>query len=938
MKIRISLPENRDYSGWLEVVDGSGAVILGPFPAAGRAHDEAAAAHGNARRDPLLPFGDTPLGAYVVSGVIGSGAGTALDDKIYGVNGVVLLEPLSGPAALADAHGRFRLFIQGGDGARLHATAGAVRLLDRDQKRLVALMRHITKRTPCEIITTAKHGAKVELTRSPGDDDPPPLPDRAYVATRPTPVRPASNLGSRTRLSSVRDSAAPLARQLFVVPEHSGSGAESTYYGDNGSGGSDPGASAQDTGASGPNDTSVSPLPPAGTDVAPTPGADLNPPPDQTSTTVDQSGASQLLSTAPPTGLSSPFAQEVGWLASPPQGNPYYPAVTDSADPLSPYIGANIGAFSGTSDAGNANAWLGSQPIYPFMNAPASSSFGNSSSSSSPFGNSPFGSTGRMHDTSNWLASADGGPITPPPPDAPPTPTSNGPPSDQWVNTSTLQGLQALANSSIPGYAQYQTTTINNTAYNVFINDKLYPGQAFLVPADFTVQAGGADDSGDLPLAPAAASGALASRGYVPGFESHGVPTFSRPLGNAIQRNQWQGKIGEAGFEGGSPLGGAFLKDLNTSPYTTASGVPGNPGFFPVEDYQNIFTGNPTSVATSTNTGVNPNTGDPARYQFYNNKYRELVGSLNQGKLNNAAQNLNTTPNDLAARGKLAINADDVEGFRAWLTQQIQNNPGDYPPGLNPTQAAEQIISHGLTMGELTQLIAARGALPPNLSPGDVQRLMTPENLMVARTGSLGGALGESSLRGGLLGAGLSTGMQLGQMYFSNQQYSGSQYFGAAAQTAIAGGLSGAAGASIETAFGAGFSQATLQSASNSALTPLLGNLARGGLGGGPAAAIFQVTQMALSDQSYSAEDYEAKATRAGVEGALSGALSAGLVGAIWGTEVPLLGNAVGFVVGFAAYFLIDYDFGDDIESGVRSLDGPSEYSTDDPEDLVGYQ
>ncbi|WP_291991235.1 hypothetical protein [Candidatus Accumulibacter sp. ACC007] len=36
------------------------------------------------------------------------------------------------------------------------------------------------------------------------------------------------------------------------------------------------------------------------------------------------------------------------------------------------------------------------------------------------------------------------------------------------------------------------------------------------------------------------------------------------------------------------------------------------------------------------------------------------------------------------------------------------------------------------------------------------------------------------------------------------------------------------------------------------------------------------------------------------------------------GSEVPLLGNAVGFIVGFGGYLLVDSIWGDDIEHAVR--------------------
>ena len=177
---------------------------------------------------------------------------------------------------------------------------------------------------------------------------------------------------------------------------------------------------------------------------------------------------------------------------------------------------------------------------------------------------------------------------------------------------------------------------------------------------------------------------------------------------------------------------------------------------------------------------------------------------------------------------------------------------------------------------------------------------------MTARTGSLGAALEQSSLRGGALGAGLSTAFQIGQMV-SNQQYSASDYLIAGERTFIAGGASGVTGAAIETTLSSQLSQSLLQSAAEgtevSALAPLLGKVAAGGVAGGPAAAVFQVGSMLLSDQQYSGMDYAAEGTRAGVVGALSGALAAGagaaVEGALVGSVAPGAGNLIGLGAGF---------------------------------------
>jgi hypothetical protein len=499
MKIRISLPEDRDYAGWLEVVEANGRVVLGPFPAAGRAHDETAAKHGNAPRNPLLPYGDTPTGVYAVRGVVATGPGAALKADVYGANSVVRLEPISGPAALADAHGRFRLFIQGGGGdERLAATAGAVRLFDGDQKRLVALIALLAERISCEIVTTVSRGAAVDLTRSPAGDDPPQAPDRQYVGTPPT-VR-VSSLGSQPTARS--------ATRFLMAVERSGASGGSTAYGDGGEGGP-PSPGGVDGAPGGSNDTTVGPLPITGVDVAPTPGADLNPPADQTADTPAQPGESPLLSSSSPNGLSNPNALEDGWLAGPQGPSPYYPAVTNTGDTLSSYVGANGDIFTGASTStGNANSFLGSPAADPFLGS------------------------SRGLDTSGYLAMNGDGIVAPPPaPDAgQTTTTASVPPSSQWVDATTLAGLTSVGTTTDPNgnsAALYQVN-VGGVTYNAYLNDMKYPGQALLVPislADPGADPGNLEDtpvfSGAQAPASTARGASASSRGSAPGPTSN---------------------------------------------------------------------------------------------------------------------------------------------------------------------------------------------------------------------------------------------------------------------------------------------------------------------------------------------------------------------------------------------------------------------------------
>ena len=133
--------------------DVAGRSICGPFPSAARASDALAKAHGNARRNPLFLYGDTPTGGYRILRLHRSGGDTPFPAERFGPNGVIVLEPVSGEAALAEANGRFHFLIAGGPRAgtgELVSTAGSLRLADEHQRALsVALRKSANVR--CEI-------------------------------------------------------------------------------------------------------------------------------------------------------------------------------------------------------------------------------------------------------------------------------------------------------------------------------------------------------------------------------------------------------------------------------------------------------------------------------------------------------------------------------------------------------------------------------------------------------------------------------------------------------------------------------------------------------------------------------------------------------------------------------------------------------------------
>ena len=145
----IRLPEDRNRCGVLYVRDPGGAVLAGPFPALGRAADVLAARAGNPQRLRTRPGGDTPLGRFRLKGFQASHPSHV---HSFGPYGRILLTPVSGEAALAEAAGRLELALIGGRLGpfdRLRATDGAVRLHDQSMWSLQQALRGA--QVECEI-------------------------------------------------------------------------------------------------------------------------------------------------------------------------------------------------------------------------------------------------------------------------------------------------------------------------------------------------------------------------------------------------------------------------------------------------------------------------------------------------------------------------------------------------------------------------------------------------------------------------------------------------------------------------------------------------------------------------------------------------------------------------------------------------------------------
>jgi hypothetical protein len=141
--LTIALPAERSRCGSLSLAKEGGEVLLSAVAVAARASTTLAKAHGNAARDPILPYGDTPTGTYRWGGVYASGDGTALPARHYGPHGVLMLIPVSGQGLLAQSAGRQSLLIHGGPlgpQGRLRSTAGALRVANEDLQALLALL------------------------------------------------------------------------------------------------------------------------------------------------------------------------------------------------------------------------------------------------------------------------------------------------------------------------------------------------------------------------------------------------------------------------------------------------------------------------------------------------------------------------------------------------------------------------------------------------------------------------------------------------------------------------------------------------------------------------------------------------------------------------------------------------------------------------------
>jgi hypothetical protein len=414
-----------------------------------------------------------------------------------------------------------------------------------------------------------------------------------------------------------------------------------------------------------------------------------------------------------------------------------------------------------------------------------------------------------------------------------------------------------------------------------------------------------------------ASAGFLSSHIFLPGFESYGVTPFSRsvsPTGYA----DWRGALAETAFMR-SRARGITMIDLETRPWLSRSGV-SRVGNYPVFDFRDWLTGELFSVKSSIQSGTS------GRYGYYRSGVLDMRGVTDPVTLDTAARNL--FPNrpiadaraELMRRGVIVVNAEDP-AFGNFLGRRAAARPGDYTSlvGGSPANLPD-VKGNVVSAQDLMRLEAARRAYAAQgLTAEQVASLTSPEELMAIRGGGGGRgtalAAGRSGARGAGGGAIIAVVFQTGVMWVDSEAHPNwEEELGI---TAAAGLGAGGIGAAVDTALmprmmswfaGAGLEGRTLASAARGS---------SGGLAGGVAAPAFTWIAMGLSEEDYTATDYAAKGARAASGGFWGGLLGAGITGAIWGSEVPIVGNIIGFVAGVGGYLLADTVMGDFVEDTV---------------------
>ena len=138
MKLVATLHRDRNLLGELVAYDDDGNVIH-RCPVLGKADNAMAKKMGNPKRDPLLPYGDTPTGLYRCKK-----HGPVSPSATYGIYPVIILIPISGDALKSYSGSRPRAGLWAHGGAKgsnaatlyLRPTYGCLRTADDDMRQI----------------------------------------------------------------------------------------------------------------------------------------------------------------------------------------------------------------------------------------------------------------------------------------------------------------------------------------------------------------------------------------------------------------------------------------------------------------------------------------------------------------------------------------------------------------------------------------------------------------------------------------------------------------------------------------------------------------------------------------------------------------------------------------------------------------------------------
>jgi hypothetical protein len=372
----------------------------------------------------------------------------------------------------------------------------------------------------------------------------------------------------------------------------------------------------------------------------------------------------------------------------------------------------------------------------------------------------------------------------------------------------------------------------------------------------------------------------------------------------------------------------------------------------------------------TTTTGPLPDTPRIASgRQSYYDEGLAVIRDPGDHRVQHAARNLH--PNLPQAQGTqaivdraiLAINEDDLGLYRQAVQRQLADDPGAFSRWLDPHLAANPVqmspqfaqriqgmFPQGLRsvadimQAEQAGLItpAHRRALIESVAPAvatervvgnkltnahgqhlanlDVTAARAfPERILAEQHGAAG-ARRIAGMRGMAHGGAMAGGLSALTMMLDGQDRSA----GEVAETLLTQTGLGAADAGATSVL----EQSMMNYISRRGIPALSGRALSGvgrGLGSGAAAGVvaplIEAASMMLDDRDDSGEDYTGRMGSAAVGGALSAMLAAGAVGAIFGSEVPVLGNILGFLIGAGGYALWELTgLGDWTEEQFRKL------------------